>query len=65
MSEKEEVVFDADVYRRLEFLERRFNEIVDETHDTRAVSEAFAGISLCVAIMIVVLAIVFPFVVIR
>lgn len=33
MSEKEEVVFDADVYRRLEFLERRFNALVEETHD--------------------------------
>ena len=60
MSEKEEVVFDADVYRRLEFLERRYNEIVDETFDARQCATAFAGVSLCIMIFIIVWTLVFP-----
>ncbi len=60
MSEKEEVVFDADVYRRLEFLERRYNEIVDETFDARQSAAAFAGVSLCIMIFIIVWTLIFP-----
>ncbi|MBP3556578.1 MAG: hypothetical protein J6K20_02600 [Thermoguttaceae bacterium] len=60
MSEKEEVVFDADVYRRLEFLERRHNEIVDETLDARCCATAFAGVSLCIMIFIIVWTLIFP-----
>lgn len=65
MSEKENVVFDADVLRRIEFLERRFNALVNETHDARTVAQSYAFASLFVFIFTFVLAIVFPFVVIR
>ena len=60
MNEKDDVVFDADVYRRLEFLERRHNEIVDETFGARQCATAFAGVLLCIMIFIVVWTLVFP-----
>lgn len=60
MSEKKDVFFDADVYRRLEFLERRHNEIVDETFSARSCAEAFAGVSLCIMIFIIVWTLIFP-----
>lgn len=62
MSEKEEVVFDADVYRRLEFLERRFNALVEETHNARTDAQSYAFASFCVLIFVLPLTIVFPFV---
>ena len=51
MSEKDDVVFDADVYRRLEFLERRFNALVEETHDARADARGYAFASLFVFVV--------------
>lgn len=66
MSEKkEEVAFDADVYRRLEFLERRFNALVEETHLARTEAQSYAFASLCVLIFHLALTIAFPFVAIR
>ncbi len=65
MSEKNEVVFDANVYRRLEFLERRFNALVEETHNARTDAQSYAFASLCVLVFTFALTIVFPFVAIR
>lgn len=45
MSEKEEVVFDADVLRRIEFLERWHNKIVESTELAKCASGAFAFLS--------------------
>ncbi|MBR4835105.1 MAG: hypothetical protein IKU86_12360 [Thermoguttaceae bacterium] len=65
MSEKEEIVFDADVYRRLEFLERRFNALVEETHNARTDAQSYAFASLCVLILTLALIMALPFIVIR
>lgn len=45
MSEKEEVIFDADVLRRLEFLEGWHNKIVESTELAKCASGAFAFLS--------------------
>ena len=45
MSEKEEVVFDADVLRRIEFLESWHNKIVESTELAKCTSGAFAFLS--------------------
>ncbi len=56
---------DADVLRRLEFLERRFNALVHETCDARTVAQSYAFASLFAFIFTFALTIVFPFVAIR
>ncbi len=45
MSKKEEVVFDADVLRRLEFLESWHNKIVESTELAKCISGTFALLS--------------------
>lgn len=45
MSEKEEVVFDADILQRIEFLERWHNKIIESTELAKCVSGAFAFFS--------------------
>lgn len=45
MSEKEDVVFDADVLHRIEFLERWHNKIIESTELAKCASGAFAFLS--------------------
>ena len=45
MSERREVVFDADVLRRIEFLERWHNKIIESTELAKCASGAFAFLS--------------------
>ena len=45
MSEKKEIVFDADVLRRIEFLEGWHNKIVESTELAKCASGAFAFLS--------------------